>query len=403
MSTSILTPPIMRIGAEASRAIPEVLQQLSLNRPLIITGPIVEKYGYLERVTAPLESNGISYGVFAGVPSDPTDETVEKALAELSLADYDCVVGLGGGSPMDTAKIVSVMGISGGCVRDYAAPVDNRDAGLPVIAIPTTAGTGSEATRVTIITETTTDEKLLCLGRAFMPTAALIDYEMTLTMPFRLTADTGIDSITHAMEAYVSRKANPFSDAMSLAAMQSLYANIRTVCQDPENGPAREAMMLGSTQAGMAFSNASVALVHGMSRPIGANFHVPHGLSNAMLLPAVTAFSMHSAESRYADCARQMGMVPAGTHDVVANRILIEELQRLNEDLRVPSPMEYGIDYQQYTDLMPAMAEQALASGSPANNPVIPDRDQIVELYKSVYASSTTVAPVQFLSCVSAV
>jgi alcohol dehydrogenase class IV len=231
---------------------------------------------------------------------------------------------------MDTAKIVSVMGISGGRVRDYAAPVDNRDAGLPVIAIPTTAGTGSEATRVTIITETITDEKLLCIGRAFMPAAALIDYEMTLTMPFRLTADTGIDSITHAMEAYVSRKANPFSDAMSLAAM-------------------------------------------------------------------------HSAESRYADCARQMGMVPAGTHDVVANRILIEELQRLNEDLRVPSPMEYGIDYQQYTDLMPAMAEQALASGSPANNPVIPDRDQIVELYKSVYASSTTVAPVQFLSCVSAV
>jgi alcohol dehydrogenase class IV len=205
------------------------------------------------------------------------------------------------------------------------------------------------------------------------------------------------------MEAYVSRKANPFSDALSLAAMQSLYANIRTVCQDPENGPAREAMMLGSTQAGMAFSNASVALVHGMSRPIGANFHVPHGLSNAMLLPAVTAFSVHSAESRYADCARQMGMVPAGTHDVVANRILIEELQRLNEDLRVPSPMEYGIDYQAYTDLMPAMAEQALASGSPANNPVIPDRDQIVELYKSVYASSTTVSPVQSLSCVSAV
>jgi len=181
---------------------PEVLQQLSLQRPLIITGPVVEKYGYLERVTAPLESSGIRYGVFAGVPSDPTNDTVEEALAELSLADYDCVVGLGGGSPMDTAKIVSVMGVRGGCVRDYAAPVDNRDAGLPVIAIPTTAGTGSEATRVTIITDTVSDEKLLCIGRAFMPTAALIDYEMTLTMPFRLTADTGIDSITHAMEAY---------------------------------------------------------------------------------------------------------------------------------------------------------------------------------------------------------
>ena len=403
MSTAILTPGLMRIGAGSSRDLPELLDQLKLRKPLIIAGPVIIRFGYLERVTEPLDSAGISYGVFSDVPPDPTDTTVEQALAELSQADYDCVVGLGGGSSMDTAKMVAVMGVGGGRVRDYAAPVDNQAPGLPIIAIPTTAGTGSEATRVTIITDAENDEKLLCMGRAFMPAAALIDYEMTLTMPFRITADTGIDSITHAMEAYVSRKANPFSDALALAAMKSLYENIRTACSEPENGPAREAMMLGATQAGMAFSNASVALVHGMSRPIGANFHVPHGLSNAMLLPAVTAFSVPFAQSRYADCARQMGMVPAGTHDVVANRILIEELQRLNEDLRVPSPLEYGIDERAYMDLLPTMAEQALASGSPANNPVVPDAQQIIELYQAVYASATNTILTAPLRCANAV
>ena len=397
MSTSILMPAIMHVGAGSSLQLGEVLQQLGLKKPLIITGPVVIKYGYLDRVIRPLESSGIAYGVFSEVPADPTDRAVDMALSELRQGEYDCIVGLGGGSPMDTAKMVSLMGVLGGNVRDYAVPTDNNIPGLPIIAIPTTAGTGSEATRVTVITDVENDEKLLCLGRAFMPSAALIDYEMTTTMPLRLTADTGIDSITHAMEAYVSHKANPFSDALALSAMKSLYQHIRTACEEPENVRAREAMMLGATQAGMAFSNASVALVHGMSRPIGANFHVPHGLSNAMLLPAVTAFSVPYAQSRYADCARQMEMVPAGTHDVIATRILIEELQRLNEDLSVPSPQEYGIDKDTYMYLLPVMAEQALASGSPANNPIEPALEQIIALYELVYDDSTTASQVASL------
>lgn len=399
MSTSILMPGIMRVGAGSSLHLPEVLQQLGLHKPLIITGPVVIKYGYLDRVTGTLDSSNISFGVFSQVPPDPTDQTVDEALLALNSGDYDCVVGLGGGSSMDAAKMVSLMAERGGRVRDYAVPADNHTPGLPVIAIPTTAGTGSEATKVTIITDARSDEKLLCLGRAFIPIAALIDHEMTTTMPFRLTADTGIDSITHAMEAYVSRKANLFSDSMALAAMKLLYAHIRTACNEPDNASAREAMMLGATQAGMAFSNASVALVHGMSRPIGANFGVPHGLSNAMLLPAVTAFSVPHAPARYAECARQMGMVPAGTNDVIANRILVEELQRLNEDLSVPSPKEYGIDEQAYVDLLPTMAAQALASGSPANNPVVPGTDEIIALYELIYASSTTssqLTPLQY-------
>merc|ERR1712216_866447 len=149
---------------------------------------------------------------------------------------------------------------------------------------------------------------MLCMGMSYMPTAAIVDYELTLDKPWGLTAATGVDALVHALEAYVSKKANPFSDGMALTAMGSIYRNLETACHQPHNRGAREALMIGSMQAGMAFSNASVCLVHGMSRPIGAFFHVPRGLSNAMLLPDITEFSVPAAEGRYADCARAIGV-----------------------------------------------------------------------------------------------
>jgi alcohol dehydrogenase class IV len=204
-------------------------------------------------------------------------------------------------------------------------------------------------------------------------------------MPLRLTADTGIDSLTHAIEAYVSRRANPYTDGLARNAMGLIARHIRTACADPENRPAREAMMLGATTAGMAFSNASVALVHGMSRPIGAFFHVPHGLSNAMLLPEITAFSAPAALERYAACARAMGVADESEGSQGAVARLLDELRRLNEELQVPSPKAYGIDRQRYDELLPTMAAQALASGSPQNNPRIPTEGEIIELYRRVY------------------
>jgi alcohol dehydrogenase class IV len=209
---------------------------------------------------------------------------------------------------------------------------------------------------------------------------------LTLTMPLRLTADTGIDSLTHAIEAYVSRKASPFTDGVAKSAMALIAKHIRTACRAPDDKKAREAMMLGATQAGMAFSNASVCLVHGMSRPIGAFFHVPHGLSNAMLLPEITAFSAEAALERYADCARAMGVSPEGEGNQAAVARLLDELRALNADLKVPSPKDYGIAEDRYMDLLPTMAEQALASGSPGNNPRVPSAAEIMELYKRVYA-----------------
>ena len=165
----------------------------------------------------------------------------------------------------------------GGVMRDYKAPFLMDEPSMPIIAIPTTSGTGSEATKVTIITDSATDEKMLCVGVAYLPIAAILDYELTLTKPFRLTADTGIDAVCHAMEAFVSAKANPFADGLALSAMEKLGGALYTACHQPSDAVAREAMLLGSCQAGMAFSNSSVTLIHGMSRPLGARFHIPHG------------------------------------------------------------------------------------------------------------------------------
>jgi alcohol dehydrogenase class IV len=240
-------------------------------------------------------------------------------------------------------------------------------------------------TRFTVITDSETNEKMLIAGASLLPTAAVVDYELTMTMPKRLTADTGTDSLTHAIEAYVSRKANLFTDTIALSAMKTIWDVLPTAFHEPGNRSAREAMMLAANMAGIAFSNSSVALVHGMSRPIGAHFHVPHGLSNAMLLPAVTAFSASAAPRRYAQCARAMSLANQEETDDVAIEKLVAGLFARNAELEVPSPRMYGIADERYHSLIPAMAAQALASGSPQNNPRIPTAEEIGDLYRKVY------------------
>jgi alcohol dehydrogenase class IV len=226
---------------------------------------------------------------------------------------------------------------------------------------------------------------MLIAGSALLPSAAVVDFELTISMPRRLTADTGTDSLTHAIEAYVSRKANPFTDAFALSAMKTIWEQLPVAFHEPGNRAAREGMMLAATLAGIAFSNASVALVHGMSRPIGLFFHVPHGLSNAMLLPAITQFSAAAAPERYADCARAMGIAGPGDAEPVAVSKLIEGLFRRNQELEVPSPKGFGIPEERYFEVIPIMAAQALASGSPQNNPRIPSAAEIEQLYREVW------------------
>ena len=378
-------PAVLRVGGGALAGLPDALRQLGLRAPLIVTDRFMATSGVLARVHEALGAGGIAARVFDEVVPDPTVASVDAALAALRGAAHDCVIGLGGGSSIDTAKMVAVLARHEVAPRALRFPHLQDEAGLPIVAVPTTAGTGSEATRVTVITDEATHEKMMCMGLAYLPRIAVVDFELTLSKPWRLTADTGLDALTHAIEAYVSRQASPFTDALALAAMRALWSNVALACTEPSNRAAREAMMLGALQAGMAFSNASVALVHGMSRPIGAHFHVAHGLSNAMLLPAVTAWSVPGVESRYATCARVMGIAPAEQADRDAALALVAALRAKNAELDVPSPRRHGIDAERWAALLPLMAEQALASGSPANNPRVPDAGEIAELYRQVW------------------
>ena len=389
MTANILLPQTLEIGGGALQKLPQLLQAAGYHKPLLIADSIMQELGIVAKIGASLQANQFAFeastALYTDVMPEPTEASLQPAVQQLKAGGFDCIIALGGGSAIDSAKAISVLAKYGGKMRDYKVPYELQNPGLPLIAIPTTAGTGSEVTRFTIITDDETDEKMLCVGKGLMPIAAIVDYELSLSLPARITADTGLDALTHAIEAYVSRKANPYSDQQALAALALLAPNIRTVYTEPNNHAAREAMMLGATLAGIAFSNASVALVHGMSRPLGVHFHVPHGLSNAMLLPLVTEYSLDSASDRYATCARAMGLANMTDTDTEANKALMDELAALNAYLGVPSLSAFGVPMQAYMGLIAQMVEQAIASGSPNNNPRIPSPSEMSQLYRRAY------------------
>jgi alcohol dehydrogenase class IV len=385
MIAEIKIPPILKIGGGSFATVAALLPRLRSKRPLIVTDPFLMKSQLAERLATQIRDAGLSCEIFHETVPDPTTAVVDAGVRRFVEGGHDGLLSLGGGSPIDTAKAISMLAANGGRVRDYRVPHEIPLAGPAHLAIPTTAGTGSEVTRFTVITDVERGEKLLLAGDTLLPSAAVVDYELTLTMPARLTADTGTDSLTHAIEAFVSRKANPFTDGLALSAMKTIWSELPTCFHQPGNAKAREAMMLAATQAGMAFSNASVALVHGMSRPLGAHFHIPHGLSNAMLLPAVTAFSAEAALDRYAECARTMGLAEAHDSNEAAVDRLVRALYERNAELQVPSPKQFGIVEERYTALISTMAAQALASGSPQNNPRIPTAAEIEHIYHQAW------------------
>ncbi|MBB6520878.1 iron-containing alcohol dehydrogenase [Pseudoteredinibacter isoporae] len=385
----ISLPRLIELGGNSLSKLPEVLSSVNCQRPFLICDALMAEIGVQAKVQDACASAGIpltQLDIFSEVMPEPTEDSLLLAISAMAAGEYDGVIALGGGSAIDSAKAIAFLAAKGGRMSDYKVPTICDQAGLPLVAIPTTAGTGSEATQFTIITDAQSDEKMLCKGLAFLPQAAIVDYTLSMTVPPRVTADTGIDALTHAIEAYVSRRANAFSDQQALAAMALIAPNLRKVFHHGDDEYAREQMMLGSHLAGVAFSNASVALVHGMSRPIGAHFHVPHGLSNAMLLPAVTRYSIPAAVERYADCARAMKIVSANEkNDQEACAVLLDYLEDLNKDLQVPSPEDFGINRDSFMQKRKIMAEQALASGSPGNNPRVPSLEEMQAIYTELW------------------
>ncbi|HET6448927.1 MAG TPA: iron-containing alcohol dehydrogenase, partial [Conexibacter sp.] len=256
---------------------------------------------------------------------------------------------------------------------------------LPLIAVPTTAGSGSEQTRATVIADPAADTKLAIYDDALLPATAIVDYELSITQPRALTAHVGLDALVHAIEAYVSRLATPLSDVLALEAARLVWPNLRAAVERPEDRAARAAMMLGSSLAGAAFSNSSVCLVHGMSRPLGAQFHIEHGLSNAILLDVVTRFSVPGAPDRYAQFARALDLAPAGASEEAANEALLSALDELVTALEIPTLSSLGVTREALERVADAMAAAALASGSPGFNPRQPDHDEIVALFREVH------------------
>ena len=383
--TEILLPRFMNVGGGSLNQITQVLKKINCKRPFIITDKNMVKLEIIAPLLENLKSSKIEFSVYDNTVPEPTSESLKEPVNILQNQNFDCVIAFGGGSPIDSAKAISVLAKFGGNIKNFKFPNIIEEGGVPIIAIPTTAGTGSEATKFTIITDEKTSEKMLCVGSGFMPFAAIVDYELTLSVPSRISADTGIDALTHAIEAFVSKKSNYFSNSNAMTAMKMIAPNLRKVYKNGNDIKAREKLMTGSLLAGIAFSNSSVALVHGMSRPIGASYHVPHGLSNAMLLPTVTEYSLSSAFSKYAIVAKTMDVADFDDSENIATKKLIKELYSLNIDLEVPSPEKYGIDENSFFDNIEKMADQAIASGSPANNPKVPNKDEIIDLYTKLW------------------
>ena len=353
-------------------------------KALIVTDETMVKLGNVSLITTLLEQAGLSSVVFSDVNAEPTDEVVRAGAACYRAHGCDMIVALGGGSPIDTMKAIALCVATDRDIDEfmgeaYSGPV------CPLAAIPTTAGTGSEATQFTIITDTARDITMLLTGSSLLPELAVVDPRFTVTAPPGVTAATGIDALCHAVEAFTSRKAQPLSDTFALSAIKRIWNNLVTCYREPSNLDARTQLSLAATEAGIAFNNASVTIIHGMSRPIGALFHVPHGLSNAMLMEPCLSFALDGAYERFATIARSCGLSDAADDQVAAHDFMAE-LRQLLEALAIATPQEYGIDCAEYEAAIPKMAADALASGSPGSTIKQVTVEDMEELYRRAYA-----------------
>jgi alcohol dehydrogenase class IV len=379
-------PATVLIGGGSRREVVAQLNRFGVRRVLLVTDRGMMQLGPAGEIAGLLTEAGLTVAIHDDVQPDPTDRNVLEGLERFRAEGCEALVAVGGGSPIDAAKAISVLTTNALPLCQYAGYHKIPRVGVPLIAIPTTAGTGSEVTKVTIIKDTERDVKMMLLSVNLLPSVALVDYELTLTMPARLTAAVGVDTLTHGIEAYVSRKAHPMTDALALSCIQLVGRHLRTAYREPNHPEARAGMMLAACQGGMAFANSSVCLVHGMSRPIGALFHLPHGLSNAVLLPTVTRYSLPSALSRYAYVSRLLGGCDPEATDSQAADALVVGLEQLNTDLQLPRLRDcLGLEETRFRNLLPKMAEDALASGSPQNNPRVPDSEEIVDLYQQAW------------------
>jgi alcohol dehydrogenase class IV len=353
-------------------------------KALVVTDDAMVSLGNVKKLTDELEKIGTAYEIYSKINSEPTHTMIDEGVEIYKKTGCDFLIGIGGGSPMDSMKAIAAVVANGGSITEYMGKKIEKT--LPhTVAIPTTAGTGSEATKVSIITNTETDVKMLLSDAKLMANLAVVDPVFTLTVPPGVTVATGIDALTHAIEAYTSLKAFPMSDIYAVSAVTKIFENIYEVYTNGGNAKARREMATAALEAGIAFSNASVTIVHGMSRPIGALFHVAHGQSNAMLLNVCLKYLKPGAVARLNSLAKAIGVYrPGMTPDEGADAFVTATIALLRT-LNVKTVQECNVPEGEFFKQIPKMADDALASGSPGNTRRTPNKDDIMMLYKALW------------------
>lgn len=354
------------------------------NKAFIVTGRHVAVSDMMKQLTALLDENGIGCVIFDGITGEPTDTMIENGVEMLKSSGCDFIIGIGGGSPLDSAKAIAAMAVNEGSIADYSGKEITGEI-LPLAAIPTTAGTGSEATKFTVITDSEKGIKMLLKGDVLVPKLAIVDSSFTVGTPKSVTSATGLDALTHAVEAYTSRKAFSMTDTLAVSAVKRIMKYLPIAYKEPNNSLAREQMSIAALEAGICINNSSVTIVHGMSRPIGALFHVPHGMSNAMLLKECLSFAVSGAYEKFANLGRETGVASDSDSDETAAEKFIDSLQNICDVCEIPTLEQYGIDRDEYYSKILKMATDAVASGSPANTVKEVTVDDCIEIYKKLY------------------
>ena len=375
---SFSIPQDIVVGKGSLAKLPEIAKKLGGTHGFIISGPHLNKMGIVKSCADALENAGISVDTYTETEGNPSVETVDKAAAAFKESGADFIIALGGGSPMDVAKAVGVVVKYGGSITEYEGGGKVPGDIIPLIAIPTTAGTGSEVTAFSVITDHSRNYKLTVFSYKLIPSYAILDPELLTTAPVSVAAACGIDAMVHALEAYISKDSSPFTDAMAEKALELIGKNIRKYVADRSDIQAAENMLMGSLFAGIAFSWARLGDVHAMSHPVSAFFNVPHGVANAILLPTIVEYNALADNGKYLKIYNYISRTPVLENEFEP-LMLVELLKNLNAQLGIPASLsEVGVT----ADKFDAMADDAMKSGNIAVNPRSTTKKDVVSLYE---------------------
>lgn len=382
-SFEFILPTKIRYGAGMLKTLGEELKNLRARRIMVITDKGLVNAGMVEKVITIINDENMDYIIYDEIEANPKDYNVE-ACAEVARKEFiDTIVAFGGGSPIDAAKAVTVLAKQGGKVRDYQGKGKIKGDCLPLITIPTTAGTGSEVTFSSVITDTKEKFKFTIKSTAIAAKTAIVDPELTLTVPPLVTAATGIDALTHAIEGYTANCTEPIAEAVGLYAVEYIADNIVEAVKNGRNLAARDKMMMGSLLAGLSFSHADVASVHCMAEALGSLYDAPHGMCNAILLPYVMEYNLPFAEYKYARIARAMGIVEKNDHEAAVKGI--EHIKELSEEIGLPGIRTLNVNPADFE----LLAEMSVMNGSNDSNPRKITQDEYVMLLKKAYDDSS--------------